>query len=194
METNTLNKQRPSEPPPVHFTGEETDLKGGFRRSQETRREYMRRFDQLPVIQHLRELWEAKGLMVNDPAFLLVEVLGLYDERQNAKFSQIVKVLEASDRFNLDAVREIEQRLGDVQEMERSSATLAVHLDGTAQKAANLAEVLTEFVETVPQIQESVEDARRVLDSHTLRGFLLNTLSPLLGVLLGLILGRILWR
>lgn len=161
-----------------------------LRRSEHEREVLEKRFDELPAIQHLRELWQERSLLPNDPVFLLVEVLGLYEERQKKTLKQLMRVLEASDRFTVDGLMEIEERIKSVEKMEKSSAKLLPVMLQSNEMNDKLIGTLESIAETFMSLRDTLFEVKELLDERGLTKVLAAVASPVAAAVAGFLLGK----
>jgi hypothetical protein len=176
---------RKGEVPEKSFKEERRGLMENLKRADHERSVLERRFDELPAIQHLRELWQERSLLPNDPVFLLVEVLGLYEERQKKTLRQFMEVLRASDRFTVDGLMEMEQRIKDIEKMERSAAKVRPAMEGCDERMQGLMGVLPDLAEHFEAIRDKLSETCEMLDQRGWKQVAINVLTPVVSFLTG---------
>lgn len=152
--------------------------------------ESFRSYDQLSMVKHLKELWEERGLSSDDPAFLLMEALAMFDARQRAVLKNWMDSVEESDRFMLATNEEVATRLGEMRQLYEDYAKVGGDTAMYARDQRRLIEVVNNLLAFGKEMIKAISEMIGIIGNRSFWGVLMNWAVPAMGVVVGLILGK----
>jgi hypothetical protein len=149
-------------------------------------------FHELPTIEHMRQLWESKGVHPEDPVFLLVETMGLADARFRNAIHRLVKVGEKSELFQIALLEEMERHVNRVADVSESSNAVVESTKLAQEAMQELHKSNVELLEQLPNHYKTIHEAVKYLGELGRWQVLVNFLVPLVAILVGFVLGKLL--
>lgn len=164
------------------------------RRAQEEAERAYEDFAKLPILEHLQEVWEAKGVTRNDPVWLLVETLAIFDNRlkeRNERFLEVARRnAELCTKTMEEARRILEQGVALEKTIATSTATQTEVLGRMKQSGA----LMQQFCDAMPKLVDNLYTSMKLIDQKGLLSGLLNYGVVFVSLIGGLALGYFLFR
>ncbi len=146
-----------------------------------------RAFSDLSAIEHVRELWAAKGIHPSDPMYALMELLALWDSRQSASFLQLAALVEKSDIFHMSVLAEM-QKLVERMEGSRADSEKMVVLTRANCDAMQALDKSTQgLLREMPELYGVTAQAVKVLGEMGRYQVILNMAIPVVCILIGML-------
>lgn len=166
-----------------------TEVERLYRNADDVRRMFDRQFSELPIMKQLLEKWEERGLKRNDPAIILIETLGLYDERQKSLLKQLSGVIDATNRTHLMTTRGVAERMDEMVRLEKSLRVGLMRIQEMNDGWEDLEQYFNSFRENVPYMIEQILAATRTINDKSIKGAIFNWVTPSLALITGLLIG-----
>jgi hypothetical protein len=166
-----------------------TEVERLYRNADEVRQMFDRQFAELPIMKQLLEKWEERGLKRNDPAIILIETLGLYDERQKSLLKQLSGVIDATNRTHLMTTRGVAERMDEMVRLEKSLRVGLMRIQEMNDGWEEMEQYFRSFREHVPYMIEQILAATRTINDKSIKGAIFNWVTPTLALVTGVIIG-----
>lgn len=144
-------------------------------------------FANLTAVQHIRELWEAKGIHQNDPMFAFIELMGLWDIRQRAGYLQLAQVVEKSDQFHMSVLNEMREMVEPIAGFQLDAEQIRVLTAASCEAMRSLDGSNSELLRELPVLYGTTRQAVTVIGEMGRYQVLLNVAVPLVSVLVGML-------
>ena len=168
-----MSSDSPSTPPITDAKGRRP-LEELLAESAELRKHYDDSFARLPAIERLTEVWAAKdSLAPDDPIFVIAEMLGLYEIRYRAITKGLVDILQQQDEVVATLITELEDRMAEVSQLKVAIGELKIIITALKTDQSRLAEINVHFLELLPDVQEGITSAAKLINDKTLKSVLL---------------------
>lgn len=187
--TQASRRIRESKDPGAPYRPIKEEVEQLFTEAESIRRMFDKSFSELPIMQQLMDLWESRGLSKDDPAIVLIQTLGLYDERQKALLRQLSGVIDATNRTHLVTTRGVSARIEEMARLEKSLRAGLVHVSAMNRGWEEMEQYFRSFRENVPYMIDQILSATRTINDKTIVGMIFNWLTPTLALIGGLVLG-----
>lgn len=162
--------------------------------NEEGQKNFAKDFEKLPSVIHLREVWEAKGIHPQDPAFLILEAMLLFDIRHRGAISRLITIEEKSDQFFLQAIQELKLYFENLDKTQEQSNQFSNRSKELCEKIVNLSQTMSDLAITLSKLHESNEKTAKVIQERGLLVTLLNWATPAVCIFLGVMLYHWLFR
>lgn len=147
-------------------------------------------FERIPAIQSIRAKWEALGLHREDPVFLLIEVLGLFEARHRQLSKNMVDVFRASSELSLYLHEEVSRAVAQTLELQKTLQTSQEQTKSLNTQNGSLIKVNERFIDALPKIHEQIFVAVQTLDDHGIWSKAIYIGSLAAAIIIGIIIGK----
>lgn len=151
-------------------------------------------FANLPIIKHLRDLWKSKGLRDNDPAILLVELIGLAEARNRELTKKELDVIKKAVKLLESMYDGYSASLGAMSEMEKAAKTTTIHIKKNTEQNQLLLATIGAFLNKLKNMEvfvNKVTEAANTMDGKNKLNYIANILTPSIAFIVGAILMKI---
>ena len=144
-------------------------------------------FKSLPMLEHLKQLMEAKGIHSKDPLFAFVEVVDLFDERLRKTLLQQVSIAEKSDLLYLALVQEFKRASAEISKANQNTERLLSSQCAVLETMQALNVSQKKLLEDLPPLYESTRSAIQILGEMGKHQWFLNMLVPAVSICVGML-------
>lgn len=153
---------------------------------------FIAKFKDLPSIRQASERMMQAGYHQDDPMFMLIEVLSLYDRRQEVLVSRQIQMvtkmhqtLEAATA-EIAAVRgQLEEHMAAIEDNQDSAQTLG-------QQFSQVLRCMADYTPFLERAGREVRGAAELIENRSTKAIILSYLSPAITLIAGVVIGMML--
>lgn len=172
---------------------EAEDILASYRKAAEVYEEQEANFESLTPLQALREFWRGKGLAEDDPAFLLVEIMGMFDTRILGAFHDQRQALKRNNDFGLSLYHGISLQVQKLEVMSERLEAARAALTSASVLGEDLAKTGKGMVEAMLSAQEANYAAIKEVDDKSAKATMLRYAMVAAAILLGMLIHAVMF-
>jgi len=175
-------------------TAAEGSAREAYEETRKARVEAEPTFDQLPVIKHIRELWESKGVLADDPMFLSVEMMGLFDARLRSSIKKLVVLGDKTEMFQMAMLDEMKSSMRELDKLSATGRDIVESARLCNEGMIALQKTNSELLAQLPDYYKTISESVKYLGELGRFQILFNWLTPGVCIAIGLLLGKFLLK